>query len=135
MEVSVIGTDILRIYFRDTHIQNILKISIPRSLNPVLAPGIKIAYLVMPKPLIEKWSLKLPFYNCLASRAEQFAVAELIKDGHAIKYVNSLRKIYKEKQDILISHTKEYMTKNIDHCVITLYTLTLVCYYVYKSHI
>ena len=68
-----------------------------------LAPGIKIAYLVMPKPLIEKWSLKLPFYNCLASRAEQFAVAELIKDGHAIKYVNSLRKIYKEKQDILIS--------------------------------
>lgn len=68
-----------------------------------IAPAVKIAYMVLPKKLAKNWTRLLPYYYSFASRTEQFALAQLIEGGHAIRHVKALAGIYRQKRDVLIS--------------------------------
>lgn len=66
-----------------------------------LAPGIRIAYMVLPETLLSIFNDKFKFYSSTVSRFEQITLAKFIKDGYYSRHLNRIRKKYKTRRDIL----------------------------------
>lgn len=47
-----------------------------------LAPGIRIAYMVLPRQLLPAWRAKYRIYSCTVSRFEQQTLARFIREGY-----------------------------------------------------
>ena len=67
-----------------------------------IAPAIRVGYLVLPKILLEKYRENCGFYASTVSRIDQRILNEFIKDGYFERYLNKMRKAYKEKHDYLL---------------------------------
>ncbi|MBQ2935267.1 MAG: PLP-dependent aminotransferase family protein [Lachnospiraceae bacterium] len=67
-----------------------------------IAPAIRVGYLVLPKMLLEKYRENCGFYASTVSRIDQRILNEFIKDGYFERYLNKMRKAYKEKHDYLL---------------------------------
>jgi len=67
-----------------------------------IAPAIRVGYLVLPKMLLEKYRENCGFYASTVSRIDQRILNEFIRDGYFERYLNKMRKAYKEKHDYLL---------------------------------
>lgn len=67
-----------------------------------IAPAIRVGYMVLPKKLLERYYACCGFYASTVSRIDQRILNEFIKDGYFERYLNKMRKIYKEKHDYLL---------------------------------
>lgn len=67
-----------------------------------IAPAIRVGYLVLPRVLLEKYRENCGFYASTVSRIDQRILNEFIKDGYFERYLNKMRKAYKEKHDYLL---------------------------------
>lgn len=72
------------------------------TFTKTLTPTIRISYMVLPKPLLELFNLKLSFYSCTVSNFEQYTLARFIEDGHFEKHINRMRIFYKKQRNFLI---------------------------------
>jgi len=84
------------------------------SLSRLLAPGLRLGYVVLPAPLA-------PFLaRAKRSREEQgdpaleWAVADLIRDGELARHVRKSRKIYESRRDLLVSLLRERLGANLE---------------------
>jgi GntR family transcriptional regulator/MocR family aminotransferase len=68
-----------------------------------LAPGIRIAYMVLPHPLMQRFNRYLGFYSCTVSVFEQYALARFIEQGSFERHLNRTRKRCKEVRDRAIA--------------------------------
>lgn len=71
-----------------------------------IAPAIRVGYMVLPGSLMEKYRQSCGFYASTVSRIDQRILNEFIKDGYFERYLNKMRKIYKEKHDFLLEQLK-----------------------------
>ena len=76
------------------------------TFNKSLSGTIRISYMVLPSPLMEKYRQELSFYACTVSNFEQYTLAEFIRQGHLEKHLGRMRKRYREKRDMLITCIK-----------------------------
>ncbi len=67
-----------------------------------IAPAIRVGYMVLPKALLERYHENCGFYASTVSRIDQRILNEFIRDGYFERYLNKMRKIYKEKHDYLL---------------------------------
>lgn len=51
------------------------------SFSRLLLPSIRVSFMVLPRSLREKYTKKAAFYNQTASKAEQIALCQFIRDG------------------------------------------------------
>lgn len=72
-----------------------------------IAPAIRVGYMVLPMPLMEKYRQSCGFYASTVSRIDQRILNEFIKDGYFERYLNKMRKIYREKHDFLLEQLKD----------------------------
>ncbi|MGN1181204.1 MAG: PLP-dependent aminotransferase family protein [Suilimivivens sp.] len=75
-----------------------------------IAPAIRVSYMVLPLPLLEKYKENCGFYASTVSRIDQRILNEFIKDGYFERYLNKMRKIYREKHDFLMEKLKVFET-------------------------
>lgn len=68
-----------------------------------LAPFMRLAYIVFPKPLMERYKSYYYRYNAQVSPLHQLALADFIKEGNYERHINRLRTIYRKKQASLLS--------------------------------
>lgn len=73
-----------------------------------IAPAIRIGYMVLPPALCQKYEENCGFYASTVSRIDQKILNEFIKDGYFERYLNKMRKIYKEKHDFLLEQLKDF---------------------------
>lgn len=73
-----------------------------------IAPAIRIGYMVLPVSLCRKYEENCGFYASTVSRIDQKILNEFIKDGYFERYLNKMRKIYKEKHDFLLEQLKDF---------------------------
>lgn len=66
-----------------------------------LAPGIRIAYLVLPRPLLARWKQRYGLYSSTVSRYEQQTLARFIQQGHFTRHLARMRTEYKRRRDCL----------------------------------
>lgn len=73
-----------------------------------IAPAIRVGYMVLPMPLLKKYEENCGFYASTVSRIDQRILNEFIRDGYFERYLNKMRKIYKEKHDFLMEQLKGF---------------------------
>lgn len=68
-----------------------------------LAATIRISYLVLPRPLLERFRRELGFYACTVSNFEQYTLARFLRDGYFEKHIGRMRNFYHTQRDVLLS--------------------------------
>lgn len=73
-----------------------------------IAPAIRISYMVLPEELLSVYEEKCGFYTSTVSRIDQAILNEFISAGYFERYLNKMRKRYKQKHDEMISGLREF---------------------------
>ncbi|MBP3900407.1 MAG: PLP-dependent aminotransferase family protein, partial [Blautia sp.] len=71
------------------------------SFSRLLLPSLRISFMILPFPLLEEYQKTAANYNQTASKAEQIALAQFIRDGHLTAQIRRLRRLYAAKQQHL----------------------------------
>lgn len=78
-----------------------------------IAPAIRVGYMVLPLRLLKVYKENCGFYASTVSRIDQRILNEFIKDGYFERYLNKMRKVYRDRHDFLLnqlsSFEKEFM--------------------------
>ena len=80
------------------------------SFSRVLLPSVRISYLILPQKTAEEYGKIKDFYNQTASKAEQIALAQFLRDGHMNRHIKKMKRLYEEKKQIAIEALKENFT-------------------------
>lgn len=72
------------------------------TFSKAIAPAIRVSYMVLPRPLLEKYQKDCAFYSSTVSRIDQRILNEFIRDGYFERHLNKMRKIYGDKHEILL---------------------------------
>jgi len=78
------------------------------SFSTLLAPSIRISYMVLPKSLQKLYRRISQEYRSTVSTAEQLTLALYMKEGYFGKHLRRMRKKCSEKQKVLISEAEKY---------------------------
>ncbi|MBP5263775.1 MAG: PLP-dependent aminotransferase family protein [Lachnospiraceae bacterium] len=68
------------------------------TFTKTLAPSIRIAFMVLPAPLLQRFQEKLFFYSGAVSSFEQYTLAAFLKDGYYERHVNRMRNYYRQQR-------------------------------------
>lgn len=77
------------------------------SFSKILLPSIRMSFMVLPSELLEDYEKKRRFYNQTASKAEQIALTQFIRDGHLEGQIRKSRKIHLAKANELAETARE----------------------------
>lgn len=72
------------------------------SLNKVLFPTIRLAYLVVPEPLVDAFGRAIVAATGPAPTLSQAAAADFISSGHLAAHIRKTRERYRERRDALL---------------------------------
>ena len=78
------------------------------TFSKAIAPAIRISYMVLPYPLLARYRETCSFYSSTVSRIDQTILNEFIRDGYFERYLNKMRKRYREKHDLLLSELRPF---------------------------
>lgn len=76
-----------------------------------IAPAIRVSYMVLPPVLLERYKDRCSFFSSTVSRIDQSILNEFITCGAFERHLNKMRKIYKEKHDLLLDELKPFQEK------------------------
>ncbi len=77
------------------------------TFSKTLAPSIRIAYMVLPDELMEKYRKRLNFYSGTVSSFEQYTLANFILEGYYERHINRMRNYYRDYRNTIISAIKQ----------------------------
>lgn len=83
-----------------THSEKVVYIG---TMSRSIAPSVRIAYLVLPHPLLTEYRRRFGSYSCTVSVFEQNTLAEFISGGHLVRHLNRVRTLCHKRRDLLIS--------------------------------
>ena len=78
------------------------------TFSKAIAPAIRISYMVLPYPLLERYRSRCSFYSSTVSRIDQTILNEFIQDGYFERYLNKMRKQYREKHDLILNELRPF---------------------------
>ena len=73
------------------------------TFSKAIAPAIRISYMVLPYTLLNRYRSRCGFYASTVSRIDQTILNEFIRDGYFERYLNKMRKHYREKHDLILN--------------------------------
>ncbi len=77
------------------------------TFSRLLLPSLRISFMVLPTGLISKYERKGEEYNQTASKTEQIALCQFIRDGHLNKKIKKARKLYISKSNMFCNYVKK----------------------------
>ena len=84
------------------------------SFSNVLIPGIRISFMVLTKELAEKYKKNIDKYAQAASKTEQIALCQYIRDGHINTQTRKIRRLYTAKTKQFYDEINRQM-KNVNY--------------------
>ena len=76
-----------------------------------IAPAIRVSFMVLPPALLKRYERECGFFSSTVSRIDQTILNEFIRSGAFERHLNKMRKLYKEKHDILLEELKPLLKK------------------------
>ncbi len=76
------------------------------TFSKAIAPAIRVSYMVLPYPLLERYRRECGFFSSTVSRIDQTILNEFISDGYFERYLNKMRKLYRTKHDLLLGELR-----------------------------
>ena len=77
------------------------------SFSKLLLPSVRIAYMVLPDGVAEKFRRRMGVYNQTCGKVEQLALKSYIESGALEKHLKRLRKLYYRKSLVLTDELKK----------------------------
>jgi len=77
------------------------------TFSKTLAPSIRISYMVLPGPLMERFQRELGFYSCTVPSFEQYTLERFLRLGHFEKHINRMRKSYRQRRNLMVEVLQE----------------------------
>ncbi len=87
------------------------------TLSKILAPGIRIGFVVAPPPLLERLATLRTFIDRQGDHAVERAIAELLEDGEVQRHARRMRRIYQERRDLMASSLSKHLGGTLDFTV------------------
>lgn len=78
------------------------------TFSKAIAPAIRVSYMVLPYPLLERYRRECGFFSSTVSRIDQTILNEFISDGYFERYLNKMRKRYRTKRDFLLGRLRDF---------------------------
>jgi 2-aminoadipate transaminase len=78
-----------------------------------LAPGLRVAWLAAPEPIIERLSLHKQIFDLNTNALGQWAVSEILRRGLMVDHLAMLRKRYQHKRDLMLEAIRTYWPKDV----------------------
>lgn len=72
------------------------------TFSKAITPAIRVGYMILPPDLLEQYRLICGHYSCTVSRVDQAILTHFIRDGYFEKHVNRMRKLYRNKHDLVL---------------------------------
>ncbi|MDI3284023.1 PLP-dependent aminotransferase family protein [Polyangium sp. 15x6] len=79
------------------------------TLSKILAPGLRIGFVVAPAPLVERLAAIRTFVDRQGDLALERAVAELLEDGEVQRHARRMRRIYQARRDVLTDALRKHL--------------------------
>lgn len=73
------------------------------SFSKLLLPSVRISYMVLPVRLTQLYAPRARAYNQTASKIEQLALADYIREGQLERHLRRMRKLYHGKSEAILS--------------------------------
>lgn len=87
------------------------------TLSKILAPGLRIGFVVAPVSLIERLAAMRSFIDRQGDQAMERAIAELLDDGEVQRHARRMRRIYQERRDLLAHALRKHVGDAVDFSV------------------
>ncbi|MBM3136978.1 MAG: PLP-dependent aminotransferase family protein [Chloroflexi bacterium] len=94
----------------DSYAGNVIYLS---TFSKTLAPGIRLAWVIAPPEIITKLMLAKQGADLHTSTFNQMVAHEVAKGGFLNEHVKHIRKVYKERRDVMIETLAEHMPPGI----------------------
>ena len=82
------------------------------SFSRLLLPSIRLSFMVLPPSLSRKYAAIAERYSQTASKAEQIALCQFIRDGHLTSQTKKLKKLYAQKLKALENEVRNTFGSN-----------------------
>lgn len=86
--------------FAHSHKENVIYMN---SFSQTISPALRVAYMVLPNPLVKDFEEKLGFYSCTVPTFEQYVLAQLLESGDFERHINRVRR-QKRKESRTLFH-------------------------------
>lgn len=73
------------------------------TFSKTMFPALRIAYLVVPKNLVQAMRGLVAKTSLRGRSADQICLAKFIRDGHFLTHLRRMRRLYKQRRDVLVS--------------------------------
>ena len=83
------------------------------TFSKTLAPGLRVAWLAAPEPMIERLSLHKQIFDLNTNAIGQWAVSEILRRGLMTDHLTTLRQRYQQKRDLMLEAIKRHWPKDV----------------------
>lgn len=71
-----------------------------------IAPAIRVSFMVLPEKLMRRYEEQYAVFSSTVSRIDQTVLNEFIQEGAFERHLNRMRKVYKDKHELLLDEIK-----------------------------
>ena len=83
------------------------------TFSKVMFPGIRIAYLVVPKPLVPSFVAARSHVDGHTAPLQQAVLADFMQDGHFMAHVRRMRELYRARRDIFMEEMQRHLSDRL----------------------
>lgn len=81
------------------------------TFSKAVAPAIRVSYMVLPHSLLLRYRQQGTYLSATVSRIDQRILDEFMKRGYFERYLNRMRKVYRDKHDKLLNLLRPFETR------------------------
>jgi GntR family transcriptional regulator / MocR family aminotransferase len=87
------------------------------TLSKVLAPGLRLGYIVAPVPLIERIAAHRSYVDTQGDQVLEYAIAELLEEGAIQRHVRRMRREYRARRDVIVAALRDELADDLTFTV------------------
>lgn len=83
------------------------------TFSKLLLPSIRLSFMILPDELLPAYQARKQYYNQTASKSEQLALCQFLRDGHLEAQIRKLKRLYANKSKYLMKELRNVFGNKI----------------------